>query len=91
MNPKHSQLKNRRFLHPVINVVCLFVSTLILASFTLSHAQSQKQGIDMDITFAIPFAVPFALTLLEDGKLVGRLETPLGSTPLSLTRARRLI
>lgn len=37
----------------------------------------------------IPLAVPFALTLLEDGKLVGLLETPLGRSPLSLTRVRR--
>lgn len=37
----------------------------------------------------MPFEVPFELTLLEDGRLVGRLETPLGSTPLSLTKRRQ--
>lgn len=34
----------------------------------------------------IPLGIPFTLTLLEDGKLVGRLETPLGNNPLTLTR-----
>jgi hypothetical protein len=34
----------------------------------------------------IPVLIPFTLTLVEDGKLVGRLETPLGNSPLTLTK-----
>lgn len=37
----------------------------------------------------LPLAIPLSLTLMEDGKLLGRLETPLLSSSLVFSRSRR--
>jgi len=43
MNAKHSPLRTRRLLQPIIRAFCLFAIILILGSFTVSSAQPQTR------------------------------------------------